>query len=173
MFEKLIDLLIQLFDDIKFWIIIREYQNGLTLRFGKFYRVLTPGLWFKIPFIDEVSEHFIATTTISLPAQSLSTQDGKSIVIEAVVKYNIEDIKKYVLEIYDAADAIKDITMSTIKKIVMPKAWEELKKFDVDNEITKKVRAEVKKYGIYIHEITLTSMDTIRSYRLINETKVD
>jgi indole-3-glycerol phosphate synthase len=63
--------------------------------------------------------------------------------------------------------------MSTIKKIIMPNTWDELKEFDIDNEITKKIRAEVKKYGIYVHEVTLTSLDTIRSYRLINETKVD
>jgi regulator of protease activity HflC (stomatin/prohibitin superfamily) len=173
MFEKLIDFLISIIDDVKFWVIIREYQNAVVLRYGKFNKVLTPGIWFKIPFLDEVSSHFIAVTTISLPAQSLSTKDNKSIVVEAVVKYNVDDVKKYVLDIFDSTDAIKDIAMSTIKKIIMPNTWDELKEFDIDNEITKKIRAEVKKYGIYVHEVTLTSLDTIRSYRLINETKVD
>ncbi len=173
MFEKLIDFFFSVIDDLKFWSVIREYQNGLVFRFGKFHRILKPGFWFKIPFIDEVSEHFIAVTTISLPAQSLSTVDDCSIVVEAMVKYNVDDIKKYVIDIYDATDAIKDITMSTIKKQIMVKTWRDIKESDIDNEITKKIRAEVKKYGIYVHEVTLTSIDKIRSYRLINETKVD
>lgn len=173
MFEKLIDFFFSVVDDLKFWSVIRDYQNGLVFRFGKFHRILTPGFWFKIPFVDEVTEHFIAVTTISLPAQSLSTIDNQSIVVEAMIKYNVEDVKKYVIEIYDATDAIKDITMSNIKKQIMPKTWSEIKSADLDNEITKKIRAEVKKYGIYIHEVTLTSLDRIRSYRLINETKVD
>lgn len=173
MLEKLIDFVISVIDDIKPWVIIREYQQGLVLRMGTFHKVLEKGIWWKIPFADEVTEHFIAVTTISLPAQSISTSDDKSVVVEAVVKYNVDDIKKYVLDIYDATDAIKDIAQSAIKRAIMPRTWEELKTYDIDNEITKKIRSEVKKYGIYIHEVTLTSFDKIRSYRLINETKVD
>lgn len=173
MLEKLIDFLLSIINDLKPWIIIREYQQGLVLRFGKYHTILEKGIWWKIPFADEVTEQFIAVTTISLPAQSLSTADDKSIVVEAVVKYNVEDIKKYVCDIFDATDAIKDIAQSAIKRAIMPITWEELKESDIDNEITKKIRSEVKKYGIYIHEVTLTSIDKIRSYRLINETKVD
>lgn len=170
MFDKLIDLISSWFDQINPFVIIRDYQNGVHLRWGRFKRVLLPGRHYKIPFIDEVIEQHVITTTMSLPAQSLYTTDKQNIVVKSMVKYRIADVKIYILEIFDATDVISDVTQAIIKKLVVARNLQECVSQDLDTEITRKVREKAKTMGVEVQQVTLTDIAPIRSYRLINDT---
>lgn len=170
MFDRLISLITELWDQLNPLFIINEYEEGVLLRFGIYKRNLGKGIHWKVPFIDTVLSIHTVWTTINLPPQSLITKDEKNIVVTAVVKYRVSDIKKFQLEVYDSIDAISDLSQGAIKKIVMSKMWEDCKNDDLDNDITKKARVEVKKFGIEIDQITLTNLAQIRSIRLFNDT---
>jgi regulator of protease activity HflC (stomatin/prohibitin superfamily) len=108
-------------------------------------------------------------TTLTLPAQSLVTADGENIVVKSVIKYRIVDVKTFCLELFDSVDAISDISQGIIKFLIMKNNWEQCRGDEIDNEITKKIRASVKKYGVEIDQVTLTDIAKIRTIRLINE----
>lgn len=169
MFDKLIDFLISIIDHVNPVFIIREYQEGVFLRNGNFKKVLKKGLHFKYPFIDEYIQQHTMLTTLTLPAQSLVTKDEHNIVIKSVVKYKIVDVKTFCLELFDNVDAISDISQGIIKGVIMSNDWVKCIDNDIDNLITKKVRSEVKKYGVEIVQVTLTDIAKIRTIRLINE----
>ena len=142
---------------------------GVILRGGKFLRVTNPGFHFKIPFFDDVIKSVVVVTTLTIPVQSITTKDNKDVVIKSVVKYTIDDIKSFTLNVYDAIDAISDTTQAIIKEQITTKTWEQCRNPNVDNEITKKLRTEVKRWGINIEKVTLTDIGIIRSIRLFNE----
>jgi regulator of protease activity HflC (stomatin/prohibitin superfamily) len=169
MFDKLIDFCISIIDHINPVFIIREYQEAVFLRNGKFNKVLKKGIHFKLPFVDEYIQQHTMLTTLTLPAQSLVTLDEQNIVIKSVVKYRIVDVKTFCLELFDNVDAISDISQGIIKGVIMSSEWVKCIDNDIDNLITKKVRSEVKKYGVEIIQVTLTDIAKIRTIRLINE----
>lgn len=169
MFDKLIDFVISIIDHINPFFIVREFQEAVFLRNGKFKKVLKAGFHLKLPFIDEYIQQHIMLTTLTLPAQSLVTKDGHNIVIKAVVKYRIVDVETFCLELFDSVDAISDISQGIIKNVIMGSDWEKCIDNDIDNLITKKVRTEIKKYGVEITQVTLTDIAKIRTIRLINE----
>ena len=142
---------------------------GVILRGGKFLKVINPGFHFKIPFFDDVLKSVVVVTTLTIPVQSITTKDNKDVVVKSVVKYTIDDIKAFILNVYDAIDAISDTTQAIIKEQITTKTWEQCRNPNVDNEITKKLRVEVKKWGINIEKVTLTDIGIIRSIRLFNE----
>jgi regulator of protease activity HflC (stomatin/prohibitin superfamily) len=150
-------------------VIIPSYEEGVQLRFGKFKKVLHPGIHFKLPFGDEILHQHVVVTTLSLPAQSLYTLDKQNFVVKGVVKYKIADVKTFLLEVYDAKDALSDMTMSIIKNIVISIPAEKCIDPELDNLLTKKARVEAKKWGVDIQQVTLTDVAPIRSYRLIND----
>ena len=41
-------------NQLKFWFIVKEWENGLQLRNGRIIRMLKEGLYVKIPFLDFV-----------------------------------------------------------------------------------------------------------------------
>lgn len=169
MFDKLVELIINWVDQLLPVIIIPSYEEGVQLRFGKFKQVLHPGIHFKLPFLDEILHQHVVVTTLSLPAQSLYTLDKQNFVVKGVVKYKIADVKTFLLEVYDAKDALSDMTMSIIKNIVISIPAEKCIDQDLDNLLTKKVRVEAKKWGVDIQQVTLTDVAPIKSYRLIND----
>ena len=90
--------------------------------------------------------------------------------VKAVVKYKIADVKTFLLEVYDAQDAIADMSQSIIKNVIMSMTLPECTDSDLDNSLTKKVRVEAKKWGVEVQQVTLTDLAPIRSFRLINDT---
>lgn len=169
MLEALKELILYIWEELKPFVIVNSFEEGVILRLGKFNRICKQGLHFKYPFIDELFKHHVIITTLNLPSQSLVTLDKKSIVIKGMVKFRISDIKTFMLEIYDKQDAISDISQGVIKNVIMSKTWEECADIEIDNTITKKVRSEIKKYGIDIIQVTLTDIAEMRSIRLIND----
>jgi regulator of protease activity HflC (stomatin/prohibitin superfamily) len=169
MFDKLVELIMNWIDQLLPVVIIPSYEEGIQLRFGKFKKVLHPGIHFKLPFGDEILHQHVVVTTLSLPAQSLYTLDKQNFVVKGVVKYKIADVKTFLLEVYDAKDALSDMTMSIIKNIVISIPAEKCIDPELDNLLTKKARVEAKKWGVDIQQVTLTDVAPIRSYRLIND----
>lgn len=155
------------YDTITPFYIVKEYEGAVVLRFGRFFREASPGPHWKWPLMDEVLTCDIATETISVKSQSLTTKDNQNIVVSAVIKYNISQPSIYLIKVKDVANAIPDIAQSKIKSVVMSKTWAECREDGLDNEITKKVRHEAAKWGISIDFVTLTDLAVIRSIRLI------
>lgn len=168
MFDKLIDFLIDTIDKLLPVFIINQYDAGVLLRRGVFVKTLQGGIYFKIPFLDEVLSHTVVPTTMELPAQSLTTFDKKHVVVKAIIKYKINDIKTFLLEVNDAVDAISDQTQGIIKDIVMNISLNDVS-VEIDNTIIIKARREAKKWGIEIDKVTITNIGEIKSIRLFNE----
>lgn len=168
MFDKIIEFIISVWDKITFFQIVKQYQQGAWLRFGKLRKIVDPGIYFKIPVLDEIDCYHVLTTAMTLEAQSLTTKDDREIVVKAVIKYRTSDLSKFFTHVFDAVDAISDVSMGIIKGIVAKKTWEECKDEGLDNEITKKVRIEAKKWGLEVESVTLSDLSRMRSIRLLN-----
>lgn len=173
MFDKLLEFISNWIEQFLPVFVIRHYEMGVLLRLGNYKKTLSPGWYFKIPFADEVIVQHVVVTTLSLPPQSLYTKDKQNIVVKGVVKYKISDVKTFLLEVYDAQDAISDMTQSIIKNIIMDKTMEECIDPEIDNTLTKKARVESRKWGVEIQQVTLTDLAPIRSFRIINDTVIN
>jgi regulator of protease activity HflC (stomatin/prohibitin superfamily) len=179
MFQPIFDFLYTIWEYVVFWEIVPEYENGIVLRYGKYNRTLTGsngpfdnGLHFRWPLqIEECLTASVITTTLEVASQSLTTLDQKPVVVSAVVKYRIKDVKLFLLEISDQYSAIEDITMAKIKQVIADRTWMEITS-DVDKKVTELVRESVEKYGIYIEPkgIVLKDIQCCRTIRLIQDT---
>ncbi len=172
MLEKLIDVLIEIYDSLKPFVVIPEYDKGIRLRLGKSKGVLEPGFHWKIPFADDILTHMVKTTTINLSEQTITTKDWKSIVVKAVIKYEVKDIEKLMLEVNDPVSAISDMAKGIIRNEFIQRPWEECNNGTVSTEITKEIKKESLKWGILVKEVTLTDLGEMRSFRLFNSTFV-
>lgn len=172
MLDKFLDIVLSFGEKLLPCTVIDQYEKGVLLRYGKFVKVCEPGFHWKYPFVDKVLTQTVVPTTMNLGSQSLTTLDGKAIVISGVIKYETNDVKVLLLEVYDATDAIADMTQAIIKECVMQKNWVELQGTEIDDLITKKARHEAKKWGLGIIRVTLTDVGIIRSIRLFNSTSL-
>lgn len=167
MFDKLIDFILHFISDILPFHIVNEWESGVYLRFGKYVKVVNPGLRFKIPFVDKIWTHEVITQTVHLQPQTLTTLDEKSIVLKSIVRYHVNDVKKFLLNVMHASDVLVDTTQGIIRDTVEGTNWEDL--YDINELLKSEVTQVVQDWGITIERVTLTDLGIVNTYRIISD----
>ncbi|MGL4860283.1 MAG: protease modulator HflC [Enterobacteriaceae bacterium] len=81
---------------------IQQGERGLVLRFGKVLRdnaeqplVYTPGLHFKVPFIDQVKKLDYRIQTMDNKEDRFVTKEKKDLIVDSYLKWRISDFGRY------------------------------------------------------------------------------
>ena len=167
MFERILDFLATSWDVLRPWVVINDFEGAVVLRFGRYYRELTPGLHWKLPIADTTVTTSIVITTMALRPQTLTTSDDLTVVISAIVKYRITDVRAYLLDIWDSADVLNDLTLGAIKEIVTSVNYSDLQKHGIEDQVLALIQNEADEYGVHIYKVTFADFGKVRSIRLI------
>lgn len=170
MFERLIDLLVSIFDKLIPFAVMEPYQAGVICRFGKFVRVMEPGTFNWIwPFgIDAVAHDNIAMRAVNLGDSSTTTKDEVQIAFNPIITFAISDIKKALLDIEDVADSIRDACLGTIGVTLSSQTWENLQDGEkVSEMLTAVCRKRGWKWGVEILSVQLATLAKCRTVRLM------
>ena len=176
MFDRLIDFIIQFATIFQFAMVIDSYQEGVLLRFGKFRKVVTSdnglfktGLHLFFPFwVDQILTENVVVETRRIKPQSLTTKDGKAVVLSSVITFEIEDVRVFLLEVEGRNAIVEDVSYGAISDFIMKRSWEELTSMEnVGNEVAKVVRRQAKRYGVNILNIQLSDFTLCASVRLL------
>lgn len=168
MWDKFLDWLDKKGDNLKFWWVVDQYNKGVLLRWGKFVRVLEPGFHCKWPIADDVLEQMVVVTTVNLSEQTITTLDNRQLVVRAVIKYEVAEVEKFLLEVNDAVDALSDMSKGIIRDQVKKRKWSECNGDELESEINDSIKKEAKKWGLTVKKVTLTDLGEIPSFRLFN-----
>ena len=169
MFDKLIDLLVTFINDILPFKIVNQWEKGVHLRFGKFIRVVSPGLKWKLPFFDSILTTAVITQSVNLRSQTVTSLDEKSVVLSSIVRYYIFDVEKFLLGVMHANDVLVDTTQGVIRDIVEETTWENL--VGLTELVTPAVNNQVEKWGIKVELVSFPDLGQIITYRIISDTK--
>lgn len=170
-FEKLIDLIVQFLEFFRFCIIVDCYELGVRLRRGKFHAVLDPGIHLLCPgYIDSALTESSVTQIYQCATQSLITSDDKAIAAGIVITYHVHDIRKALLEVHDVKSAIYDACLGTTTDLVMHATWDEVRKPEFLEQLTKACRKLGFRYGLEVEKIQFNELAPLRTYRLITGT---
>jgi regulator of protease activity HflC (stomatin/prohibitin superfamily) len=168
MFDRLVQLLIEFARLFQCWIVLDPYEEGCLLRLGKFVRVLGPGFHWCWPFyVDVVHYQSVVPITHSLGNESITTKDGKGVGFHAVITYQINDIKKVLLEIADADHAVRDACSGEIGRVLREHTWCEIIGAEILDELRAACRKRGFKYGIEIMSVQLAGLALVKSIRLM------
>jgi membrane protease subunit HflK len=167
MFDKLVDLLVRFSMDILPFVIVEQWNGAVQLRYGKFIKVLYPGIHFKIPFFDSIIETPVITQSVNLPSQTLTTLDDEGIVLKSIIRYRVSNIQTYLLSVMHANDILIDTTQGMIRDVVELTTWDDL--VDVNETITNKVKEYVVRWGIEVEAVTITDLGIVKSFRIFGD----
>jgi len=117
-------------------IIVRERENVVIERLGKFHALLKPGIYFLIPFFDRVAyRQEIREQVIDIPSQSVITRDNIQVEVDGLLYLQVLDAKKasYGIGNYLAASVnLAQTTMrSEVGKISLGEIFSEREKVNI------------------------------------------
>lgn len=106
--------------------IVRQYEGGVVLRFGRLAGVRKPGFNVIIPIVDRMFLIDTRTVTLTVEPQEIITRDNVTIKVDAVVYFAVMDPAKALLQVADYMKATSQIALTTLRSVIGQSDLDEL-----------------------------------------------
>lgn len=106
--------------------IVRQYERGVVLRFGRLVRTREPGFNLIIPIVDRMIKVDLRVVTMVVEPQVVITKDNVTIKVDAVVYFMVVDPVKAVLQVADFIKATTQIALTTLRSVLGQSDLDEL-----------------------------------------------
>ena len=106
--------------------IVKQYERGVVLRFGRLAGVRNPGLNMIIPFIDHLIKVSLRVVTTVLEPQEVITKDNVTVRVDAVVYFMVIDAQKAVINVENYRQAVIQLALTTLRSVLGQSELDEL-----------------------------------------------
>ncbi|NDL61441.1 FtsH protease activity modulator HflK [Acerihabitans arboris] len=97
---------------------IKEAERGVVTRFGKFDRLVQPGLNWKPTFIDQVVAVNVESVRELAASGVMLTADENVVRVEMNVQYRVTDPERYLFSVTNADDSLRQATDSALRGVI-------------------------------------------------------
>ena len=147
-------------------IIVKEVNQAIILQFGDPKRIITtPGLNFKIPFIQNVVYLDKRILNLDTPPEEVIASDQKRLIVDAFARFKIVDPLKFYISVGDervARSRLSTIINSRIRNVLGQEELQTLLSQDRSKQmslIKEGVNNEAKNFGITIVDVRIKRAD--------------
>lgn len=140
---------------------VAEWERGVVLRFGKFQRVLSPGISWVFPFVDSVAELMdMRIRSTSFSAEKTLTQDTVPVNVDAVLFWVVTDARQAVTEVENYLTTVSWAAQTTLRDVI---GQTELVRMisdreSIDAELQKIIDAKTSDWGITVQSVEIRDM---------------
>jgi len=98
--------------------IVSQFEKGLVERFGRFDRMVDPGLRWIWPFIERIRRVDMREQVVDVPPQEVITEDNVVVTVDAVVYYRATDPVKLRYNVANFILAATKLAQTNLRNIV-------------------------------------------------------
>ena len=106
--------------------IVKQYERGVVLRFGRLVGVRQPGFNVIIPFVDRMTRVSLRIVTWVLEPQEVITRDNVTVRVDAVVYFMVIDPVKAVINVESYREATVQLALTTLRSVLGQSELDEL-----------------------------------------------
>ena len=106
--------------------IVKQYERGVVLRFGRLVGARSPGFNVILPLIDRMTKVSLRIQTTVLEPQEVITKDNVTIKVDAVLYYMVIDPIKAVINVENYKEATIQLALTTLRSVLGQSDLDEL-----------------------------------------------
>lgn len=136
---------------------IKEDEQGILFRFGRFYGTYGSGPIGLIPFVDHLVRVPISKTKLDFPNQPFPTKDGNSVLLDIVITILITDPERVILKIGDYESYIGQLARDFLEAEILLNDFRQVRFFirSADLLLHDVFTSALEEFGIKIEDITI------------------
>ncbi len=98
--------------------IVTQFEKGLVERFGRFDRMVDPGLRLIFPFIERIRRVDMREQVVDVPPQEVITKDNVVVTVDAVIYYEATDPVKLQYNVGNFILAATKLAQTNLRNVV-------------------------------------------------------
>jgi regulator of protease activity HflC (stomatin/prohibitin superfamily) len=137
---------------------VPQGYNWTVERFGRYTRMLRPGLNLVVPFIDRIGRKMnVMEQVIDVPKQEVITKDNASIAVDGIAFFQVFDAAKASYEISSLEPAIVKLAMTNIRSVMGAMDLDQIlsRRDEINERLLRVVDAAVSAWGIKVNRIEI------------------
>lgn len=137
---------------------VAQWEQAVVLRFGRFKRLVKPGLIFLIPFADSIIARVDQRIRVTpFVAEQTLSKDTVPVDVDAVLFWLVYDVKKAVLEVSDYEQAVSWAAQTTLRETIGSTMLSELlsNRRKLDEELLEAIDQKTEPWGITVQSVEL------------------
>lgn len=152
------------------WVVIEPWELAIRVRLGRHRTRLSPGLSFRIPYIDHVYKQSVRLRFTTLPPQTVTSEDGHTLTMAGFLGYTIIDVDRLYDTLQQADGALSAVAQNEIAHFVQEHPLAECSPHDIEREASRGMALD--KYGIGFDSLRLTTFARVKTHRLIMDSHI-
>lgn len=145
-------------------VIIAPWEQGIRVRLGKHARLLEPGWYLRVPFIDRIYRQSVRERFGIARAITTSTKDGHTLTVSGSFSYRIVDLMRLYQTLHDADDTLEAKFLGELSSFIVTRDLA-----DCSPEALAGIMQSVdaSQYGIEVTAAFINNFCRVRTYRMI------
>ena len=154
----LIIVIVVIFSAVK---ILKEYERGVMLTFGRFTGVKGPGLIIVIPGVQQMIRVSTRVVVLDVPPQDIITKDNISVKVNAVVYFRVLMPQDAILNVENYMYATSQISQTTLRSILGQVDLDDLlsKRDKINNDLQSIIDEHTEPWGIKVSSVEVKNVD--------------
>ncbi|GBC63141.1 SPFH/Band 7/PHB domain protein [Desulfonema ishimotonii] len=145
---------------------VPQGENYVIERFGKFSRVIRPGVNLMIPYADQIrAKVLMKDQPIEIPTQDVITNDNVVIKTNAIAFIRVMDPEKAIYEIENYAEAISSLIQTALRGVIGDMKLDDAlsSREVIKNHVIQKITPEVSEWGIRAKTVEIKDINPSES----------
>ncbi len=141
--------------------IAAQWEKAVVFRLGNFQGIKGPGMFFILPFLDELRMVDTRTLTMDIPKQQVITKDNVPVSLNAVLYFEVENPEAAVIKVQNYAYAISQYAQAALRDVVGGMTFDEIlaEREQIGKAIEQIVEKESKEWGLKVKGIRIQDID--------------
>jgi regulator of protease activity HflC (stomatin/prohibitin superfamily) len=151
--------------------IVRLTDGGVRFWFGRWASVVQPGWRLEWPAFMELEIVPVVRQVTQLSPQTLFTSDSKPVIAGAVIVWSIDDVRKYLVENYEAEASISEVAGYAVRDAIVSKTLDQIQETDgrkgIDRALLTEASKALTRFGVKVETMRLTDFAPARVLNLV------
>ena len=141
--------------------ILSEWERGVILTLGRFWKVKGPGLIVVVPIIQRLIRVQLRTVVMDVPSQDVISKDNVSVRVNAVIYFRVLDPERAIIQVEDYFEATSQLAQTTLRSVLGQHELDEMlsERDKLNQDIQKILDAETDAWGIKVSIVEIKHVD--------------